>query len=164
MEPAADAHHPAPRVVARRVSKTTAPKPRTVVSAPSLDKAHSALSAARLMRAEYLVALTEGVITMQDIIEASLNEIGKPLRRISLRQLLLSQPGWGQRRASRFLRAVAERLEVACDPREMTIAWLTDPRAGGRRYLAWLDVTQPKNGSPWAGFPFTPRPEFGAAR
>lgn len=145
-------------VVRRRTSTTGQhPAAAAVTPAPPIENARQALSAARLMRSEYLIALVEGLVTVEDVIEAAMADSGKPLRRISLRQLLLSQPGWGERRTNRLLSVLADRLGAAERPKDMTVAWLIDPRSGGRRYLAWLDVQQAKNSVPWAGFPFAPR-------
>lgn len=148
--------------VARRRPTLAAASPGNTQSAPApvappIESARAALSQARLMRAEYLIALAEGLITVQDVIDAALNDDGRPLRRISLRQLLLSQPGWGERRTTRLLSVLAGRMGSTDRPKDMTIAWLLDPRCGGRRYLAWLDVQQAKNSAPWPGFPFAPR-------
>lgn len=139
--------------LARRRPPT--PVLRSEPEAPSLERARTALSQARLVRAEYLVALAEGLIDVSDVLEFAATEAGKPLRRISLRQLLLSQPGWGDRRTKHALSLLTDRLGAPINMKEMTIAWLLDPRAGGRRYMAWLDVRQPKDEAPWPGFPFT---------
>lgn len=118
----------------------------------SITTARAALSQARRYRAEHLVAVAEGLLSPLDVITQAGTENGRPLRRITLRQLLLSQPGWGQRRTDRFLSALAARLGVTSPVEEPTIAWLIDPRAGGRRMLVWLDVTQKKN-TVWRGAP-----------
>lgn len=152
----------APRLVAPRRTPAAAPTtstPGTKVSTaktvpPSIDKARQALARARLLRGEYLVALASDLITAHDVVQAAMTDEGKPLRRISLRQLHLSSPGWGERRTKRLLSALSERLGASEKTQDMTIAWLIDPRSGGRRYLAWLDAQQPKAHAPWPGFPY----------
>lgn len=124
---------------------------------PSTATARAALSEARRQRAEHLVALANGILTPHDVVDAATADSGRALRRISLRQLHLSCEGWGERRTSRLLSDLAARIGLpARDVERETIAWLLDPRAGGRRYLAWLDVQQAKTKGPWAGFPFSP--------
>lgn len=132
----------------------------TLIQAPqppqsSIETARTALVDARRLRAEYLVAVATGLVTVHDVVRASATETGKPLRRISLRQLHLSSEGWGERRTARLMSALAERIGGSETPHDKTIAWLIDPRSGGRRYLAWIDVQRSKNSAPWAGFPFT---------
>lgn len=146
-------------VVARRPGTATRAQRNSAElgTPPSIEVAREALSAARRTRAEYLIALTEGLIDISDLLAFAVTEDGAPLRRISLRQLLLSQPGWGERRTARVLSALSDRLGTAERPKDMTIAWLIDPRSGGRRYLAWLDVRQAKSSAPWPGFPFATR-------
>lgn len=128
--------------------------------APSADTARAALSEARRMRSEYLVAVTTGLLTVRDVVDAAALDSGRPLRRILLRQLHLSQEGWGDARTSRLLSGLGARIDLRDgEVGDWTIAWLLDPRAGGRRYLAWLDVQQEKTVEPWTGFPFAPAPK-----
>jgi hypothetical protein len=105
------------------------------------------------VRAEYLVALAEGLLTINDVIDAASTAEGIPLRRISLRQLLTTQPGWGERRAAKVLSVVCSNMDVSDVKGDLTIGWLIDPRAGYRRWLSWLDAHQAKIEGPWAGFP-----------
>lgn len=127
-----------------------------MVETPSVVSARAALSDARRQRAEYLIALSEGLLEPRDVVDAAALDAGRPLRKITLRQLHLSQEGWGERRTQRLLSAVAARIGLSEEHvKGKTVAWLIDPRSGGRRYLAWLDAQQEKDGAPWAGFPFT---------
>lgn len=148
-------------VPAATVAAVTVPAPRPNHPAPSIDKARAALNTARRQRAEYLVAITDGLVTVLDVIEAAAADSGRALRRISLRQLLLSQPGWGERRTNRILSALAARMGANDDPKDMTIAWLIDPRSGGRRFLAWLDVLGVISGEPRKAFPYTGPKQIG---
>lgn len=125
---------------------------------PSLHEARVALATARRYRAEWLISVAEGLLTPLDVITRAATEEGKPLRKISLRQLLLAQPGHGDKRASDALEALAARCELPAgtDLNDLTIAWLLDPRAAGKRVLSWLDVHHPKT-QPWPGFPYAPK-------
>lgn len=145
-----------PVAVRRRVpppGTALPPRPAATIITPPIENARDALSAARRLRSEHLVALAEGTVTISDVVDTAITEDGAPLRRISLRQLHLSQAGWGERRTARLLSAIADRLGSTDHPRDMTVAWLIDPRSGGRRYLIWLDAQQAKDNKPWTGFP-----------
>ncbi|WP_159604633.1 hypothetical protein [Agromyces humi] len=132
--------------------------------APStpLAVANDARARANELRAEALINLAEGVFTQQDLFEFAATASGKPLLRIPLRQVLLSTPGVGEARAGKVLERLRDLLNVRTQPRDMTIAWLLDSRAGGRRFLAWLDTVSPIRTEPWPGFPWAPAPTGGA--
>ncbi|KQP63014.1 hypothetical protein [Nocardioides sp. Leaf285] len=120
-------------------------------------RARASLQAARLQRSEYLISLAEGLLTPLDLITAACEPSGRPLRRITLRQLVLAQPRVGKTRADAYLAALAERLSISENLASRNVAWLIDPRSGGRRIQAWLDVAHPRE-IPWPGFPLAPRP------
>lgn len=129
-------------------------KSSTTRPAPSLSTARAALVDARRYRAEWLVAVAQGLTGPLDLVVQAATEEGEPLRTISLQQLLLSVPGWGHLRSAQVLRDLAGVLDVDCAVvGRHTVGWLLDPRAGGRRVLAWLDAHQ-RPRAPWPGFPF----------
>ena len=134
-------------VVSRRPGSNQAPT-------PSIENAREHLATARRVRAEYLVSVSEGLITPLDVIEQAATREGRALRKVSLRQLMLSVPGWGPSRVNRLLSVLGARISSTEHVGDKTIAWLIDPRSGGRRFLSYLDVNQTKV-SPWPGFPFT---------
>lgn len=123
-----------------------------------LALARQALVSADAQRAEHLLAVAEGTLNVEDVIEAACSESGRPLRRIGLRQLYLSQPGWGTARVNALLGALAKRTAHEGHLRELDIAWLIDPRQYGRRYLTLIDLRSSRRSAPWSGFPFTPAP------
>lgn len=129
------------------------------LAAPS--HAAAARRSAAMRRAEYLMSVTDGMLGVNDVVEAAAQPGNKPLLRITLHQLLLSQPGWGEVRAGvtldRLLTLLGLRLDTA-GLRRLPLAWLLDPRAAGTRLLAWLDVVTPGMAAPWPGYPFTPAP------
>lgn len=122
----------------------------------------SDLARARLdadtMRAEWLIGITSEILTIPDLIEHSLGEDGAPLRKITLRQLLLAQPRWGRKRVKEVLERVRSTLGTNIREREMTVGWLTDVRYDGKNMLAWIDAFTPRSGAPWVGFPLSPPP------
>lgn len=121
-----------------------------------------ALARARLdadtMRAEWLIGVTSEILTVPDLIEQSLTDEGAPLRKITLRQLLLAQPRWGRKRVKETLEKVRATLGTSIREREMTVGWLTDVRYDGKNMLAWIDAFTPRTTAPWVGFPLAPQP------
>lgn len=136
------------------------PQPSGGQLAPAQQAATARRSAA-MRRAEYLMSVTDGLLSINDVVNAAAEPGNKALLRITLHQLLLSQPGWGQVRAGtamdRLLGLLGLRLDVD-RIRRLPLSWLLDPRAAGTRLLAWLDATTPQMGPPWPGFPFTAAP------
>ena len=125
---------------------------------PPLETANSARAIANQMRAAELIAVAESRQTIHDVITHAATQQGRPLLRITLRQLLLAQPGWGEQRTTATLKKLASPIGQAAPPlRKLTIAWLLDQRSGGRRFMAFCDTFSAKSAAPWPGFPFAPR-------
>lgn len=124
---------------------------------PPLEQANVAKAQAHRARAAALISVAEGRHTIVDVIKHAATEAGRPLLRITLRQLLLAQPGWGDERcgsALNQLTAVLGAPAAKLHRRKLTIAWLLDARAGGKRFMAFCDVIAAKTDAPWPGFPF----------
>lgn len=115
---------------------------------------NTARRAASRIRAEWLMHINEGTLTPSDLMKEAARPEARPLLKLSLRQILLSQQGWGRKRADSALDHVAGVIGGKIDRRHLTVGWLLDPRAGGRRFAAWLDAFQPKTGPLWPGFPY----------
>lgn len=131
---------------------------------PELAVANSARANAARMRAEKLISVASSEATIHDLIMEASGSRGRPLLRVTLRQLLLAVPGWGNERASRIISKMTAVLGAKGSPtpqRKLTIAWLLDPRAGGRRFMAFCDSLKENDTSPWSGFPFAPQPSRG---
>lgn len=124
----------------------------------SLAIANSAKREAQRMRSEWLFSIHVGVLSVPDLIQAATSESGRPLRRVTLSQLLEAQ-GWGRARIERALDHIRSQLGIASD-RRLNVAWLIDARADGRRLHVWADALQ-KRVAPWTGFPFAPCPPGG---
>lgn len=127
----------------------------------SLALANTAKFEADRTRAEWLISLSSGVISISDLIKAATREDGQALRRITLRQLLMSQEGWGRARAERVLSHTTHILGHEPTSR-LTVAWLIDARAGGRRVHALADALRMRV-TPWIGFPYAPLPSGGGS-
>lgn len=127
----------------------------------SLALADSAKRKAEHTRADALVSLHWGSLSISDLITAATYEGSQPLRRITLRQLLGSQAGWGRARVSRVLASITSLLGHEPTSR-LTVAWLIDARAGGRRVHATADATYSRT-QPWIGFPYAPLPSGGGS-
>lgn len=106
-------------------------------------------------RAEWLVSLDAGLLTSKDLFEEASAARGKHLLRIPLRQVLLSTKGIGEARATKVLDRIRRLLGVSTPARDMTVGWLLDSRAGGRRFMAWVDATAEHRSEPWSGFPYS---------
>lgn len=130
----------------------------TVKDTPSLEKANSAAARARLIRSDMLMSMSTGLVTIHDAIEIMSGKGERPLARITIRQALIAQ-GTTVNEANRILDRIRSTLDVETSSRSMTLGWLCDPRAGGRRYLAFLEATCPnRTERPWPGFPSTAYP------
>jgi hypothetical protein len=119
-----------------------------------LWQANSARDAAAKLRAEWLVSLDAELVSVSDLLLHACTLEGRPLLRLPLRQVLLSQPDLGVARAGKILARIQDLLGLEMPVRKMTVAWLLDRRAGGRRFMAWLDATQKSRSEPWPGFPY----------
>jgi hypothetical protein len=115
---------------------------------------NSARRSADRFRAEWLILINEEMMKPADLLREAARPEAKPLMKLSLRQVLLAQPGWGRRKTDTVIDHVSAISGARIDRRKITVGWLLDPRAGGRRFAAWLDAFTPKN-QPWPGFPYT---------
>ena len=111
-------------------------------------------------RAEWLLAVASGVLEISELLETAINDPESVIHKITLRELLLSQEGWGKGRTKRILDSVRDTLGVDIPIRSMTVGWLLSRKeVGASRFLAWIDAFDPRTSAPWVGFPFAPRPE-----
>lgn len=128
----------------------------------SLEVANEARRAAREARAVALLRVRNGDMTPLDVINAAATEEGRPLMKLSIYQLLIAQEGWGDKKAKEAIRRIFEVLEMKqSDATSLKVGWVIDPRSGGRRFLAWVDVIEIRSRKvqpPWMGFPFTQSP------
>lgn len=134
---------------------------------PDLSVANSARAASTRARAAKLIAVASSEADIYDVITESTTSRGRALLRITLRQLLLAVPGWGNERAARIINQTLTVLNIRpaqVSTRRLTIAWLIDPRAGGRRFMAFCDSLKDNSSAPWAGFPFMPKPSSAGTR
>ncbi|MCU6481284.1 hypothetical protein [Arthrobacter sp. A2-55] len=118
-----------------------------------LEKLNQARQNAARLRAEWMLLVHDGTVTLNDVLQEAQHQESKALLRLSVRQLLMSQPNWGRGKADSVIGHILSVLDVEIDRRLVTVGWLLDPRAGGRRFAAWLDAFEPKQRPPWPGFP-----------
>jgi hypothetical protein len=127
-----------------------------------LERANRARTEAFEARAEAKISIYQGILTPTDIILEAATEDGHALMNIRLVQLLISQPGWGMKRATEAILRICEVLEITVQkPTTLTVSWLLDQKSGGRRFRAWVDVIEIRTGKvqpPWVGYPFAPAP------
>lgn len=136
---------------------------------PTLDVANAARSRANRDRAKALLAVAGGTVEVSEIVSRAVDE--PYLRRIGLRQLLMSQDGWGEARAEALIRRVAAvcRVDIRTrsDMLNIRIAWLLDERTGGKRLAALSDAlcdSRQRCLPPWGGFPHHPYTDWTTAR
>ncbi|MEH0110793.1 hypothetical protein V6N00_13865 [Tersicoccus sp. MR15.9] len=121
--------------------------------ANSLTTLNTARRAAATTRARWLMGVHTGEVSIHDVLRAAATTRHKALLRVSLRQLLIAQVGWGPKSATRILSHVQAVADSSSTVASMSIGWLLDPRAGGRRFAAWEDAFASKDCPPWPGFP-----------
>lgn len=113
----------------------------------------SALKEARLLRAEMVIAVTEAILTVDDVLAEALKPTRKALGKLTLRKLWLAagRPAQWRDVRARMLGALGD--ESPDD--SITIVWLFDPRAGGRRYYAYQDALRSRTEPPSPRFPWS---------
>lgn len=127
----------------------------------SLALANAAKSEAARTRQVHIESQQLGVSSISDLLKAATTEGGRPLRRLTLRQLLMNQDGWGRARTAHALSLLTSLLGPEPTSR-LTVAWLIDARAGGRRVRALADVLTERT-QPEIGFPYAPLPTGGGS-
>lgn len=140
--------------------------------APAIVKQHSRIpppvplvvanisrAQANALRAQWLVGLAGDLLTVSDLLAFAATPKGRPLRRISLWQLLTTQVGWGQARAAAALAHLRALLRCTAPNSAMTIGWLLDNRTGGRRLVALTTALSGQDNAPWPGYPFEAQPD-----
>lgn len=118
-------------------------------------------ASANIERAEWLCAVNQpdlGISVADVVREAVTNNA---LRRLSLWQLLLAVPGWGEARAARVIRNThaAHGSTKAERKVKIQLGTIVDERRGGRLWLALADALareDPQTDLMSVGFPFTP--------
>lgn len=113
---------------------------------------------ARLVRAEWLIGIVNGELTPLDLLTFAATAPGRPLRRVSLFQLLTAQPGVGPVTAKVTLDQLRALLRCTTPNPVMTVGWLLDNRTSGRRLLAFTNAVAARDLAPWPGWPLTKPP------
>ena len=126
---------------------------------------------ANTARGELLQLIADGILTPWEGLVAAATADEKALHRLTLSQLVTAGPGIGQARAKAITDQVVHILsstEAHTPTGSVTIGYILDDRARGRRLLAVLDafishslIRSGGDIAVWAGFPFTPRPAPG---
>lgn len=123
---------------------------------------------ANAARGELLQLITDGTVTPWEAIIAAAASGEKPLMRLRLDQIITAGPGIGAARARLVIAQVLHILE-ATESRtatgHVTLAYILDEQARGRRLLAVLDafiayglIQQAQELTVWPGFPFAAAP------
>lgn len=123
----------------------------------------SALDEARKLRAEFLIALHEHRIEPLDVVEDARHSWALPLRQLRLDRVFL-ESGMSARRWRLIRDRMLDVLVENVPPAKLTVGWVLDPRAGGRRHYALGDAVRERITEPWPGFPWQPPPGANAGR
>lgn len=122
------------------------------------------------IRVESLMALREGMLTLEEFFDNATGTDGRALAGIQIRQLLTWLPGFKTVDVNIVYSSLLLSLDLdpnELPPRTVTIRWLLDRRCAGRRWEAfWLALRthemamESEDGipRPWPGFPFAPNP------
>ena len=130
----------------------------------SPEELAEARAAANGLRGDWIIAVREGISTPQELIAQAAITGFEALRAITLKRLMTSLPDWGEKRANRLTEQLVTICGGTVPPGRLTVGWLIDKRAAGRRLIAFANLTRPA-GLPWPGFPFAPKPsKDGATR
>jgi hypothetical protein len=125
-----------------------------VKSTPSIEVLHEARRNANRTRTNALLLVADGLLNPIQVIEQASTPAGRPLRKITLYQLLVNQPGWGRSRAKEIIEKVSSISEEAVSTKDLTILWLLNYRTHGRRIQSLINCLPIKVGTtPWPGFP-----------
>lgn len=123
---------------------------------------HTAKAAAEDARHRALLSVSDGLLTVWDVLREAAAPQGKHLLKLRLVRLLEAQPGWSRTRADRVVRHAASLEELALPTRRdlgaIRVAWVIDARVGARRWLALADAVKVTDdpGPAWPGFPYSP--------
>lgn len=123
---------------------------------------------ANAARGELLQLITDGTITPWEAIIAAAASGEKHLMRLRLDQIITARPGIGATRARRVIAqvlAILDATESRTATGHVTLAFILDEQARGRRLLAVLDafiafglIHDVQDLRVWPGFPFAPAP------
>jgi hypothetical protein len=133
---------------------------------PAIDSDTTAQyrSQANETRRDYVAAVSIGVLSVDDVLDAAIR-FEPALRRLNLGRLLMAQRKVGPTASRRILTRMLSALEAHPETRDrwssLTVGWLCDQRTGGRRYVAFRDAIAretPRHSLIPVGFPYTPLP------
>lgn len=119
-------------------------------------------------RGELLMDIAEGRLSAWEAIMSVVLDDRAALRSLRLDQILMTQEGVGAERARRVIEQILTVLEVpsgTTDAKDVTVGYILDSRAAGRRILATLEafishgiIGDAGELSVWPGFPYSPSP------
>lgn len=111
---------------------------RPVPPAVPIGRANRALRAARDYRAEWSLSVTNGIVTVHDLLRQARTVEGKPLRKISLWQLLAAAPDATNTQVDDLLTQFAALAGIAGQGRKMRVSSLVDEHSSGKTSQALL--------------------------
>ena len=135
---------------------------------PDMQRLIALRRRANTARGELLQLIADGLLTPWEALVAAATAGENALLRLTLEQIVTAGPGIGQARAHQITTQVVHILgttQAHAPTGRVTLAYLLDEQARGKRLLAVLDafishglIREESDLPVWAGFPFTPRP------
>ena len=107
---------------------------------------------ARKVRAQYLILLSRGAITVGDILSvaATQSDVARALRRLPLIDLVEGHLKVNRQTAKKRLEDMV--LILGSTPKKpvtrLTVGWVLDARTHNRRLMVFADAVNPKRGTP----------------
>lgn len=119
---------------------------------------NSSIEAANRLRAEWLLSITSGMVTVADLLDHASTPDGSALRSVTLRGLLEALPEWGVQRARTTTAWITHRVRAGWRFRgKVTVGWIVDRRSPKRR--AWFLELVADTAPAMDGYPHLVLPE-----
>lgn len=119
-----------------------------------IDELNRRKQEARRYRAEWLLALKAGVVTLSDTIEQAQTEGGAPLGVLSMRDVLLTL-GLSSGKANAVLRQTVENIGADEKPGTLKVKWFTGRQTSSRRLMSLADaMTRAERSAPTRSWPW----------
>lgn len=121
---------------------------------PSVEEMNEHKKNARRYRAEWILGLEAGALTIADVFEQADESEGAPLLAMRLRDILTALSG-SPVKSNRIINQMLQELGVDMKPGNVKVRWLMDRRSRMRRMVALADVmvrhdrSAPTKAWPW---------------
>ncbi len=121
----------------------------------SIEELNERRRAVYRYRAEWLIALRAGAVTLSDVLRQAETVEGAPLMMLSLREVLATLPDMSSAKATHIIRRTLDELGIDEKPEKIKVRWVMNQRSRRRRVVALADAmtrshrTSPTETWPW---------------